>query len=295
MRSLNLDQLRTLVSIVDLGSFSATAQALHLSQPTVSLHVSELESRLGVRLLDRSGRRAAATPTGAVLVERARQLLRDADEAADMVRRHAEGRVGRVRLGTSTVVVAHLLPRALDWLAREHPGIDVDLQILGSVPAAERLREGTLDLAIVSVPLPAATGLRLMPWRTDPMAAFIPPRWQAPRTVTPAWLARHPLVLNDSTTNMSRLTMGWFAQAGLAPRPRIELNYTEAIKSLVMAGYGASVLPVEQEVDPWTERGHLQVRSLRPALKRQLGLACRPGGDDDPAIAIVLEALGRLR
>jgi len=99
MRELNLDQLRTLVSITDLGTFSAAAQALHLAQPTVSLHVSELESRLGTALVLRGGRRVVPTPAGAVLVERARRLLRDADDAVDAVQRHARGSVGRVRLG----------------------------------------------------------------------------------------------------------------------------------------------------------------------------------------------------
>jgi DNA-binding transcriptional LysR family regulator len=56
MRELNLDQLRTLVAITDLGTFSAAAQGLHLAQPTVSLHVSELESRLGTPLVVRGGR-----------------------------------------------------------------------------------------------------------------------------------------------------------------------------------------------------------------------------------------------
>ena len=65
MRHLNLDQLRTLIAIADLGSFSAAAQSLHLAQPTVSLHVSELESRLGVPLLVRASRRVQPTPAGA--------------------------------------------------------------------------------------------------------------------------------------------------------------------------------------------------------------------------------------
>ena len=81
MRHLNLDQLRTLIAIADLGSFSAAAQSLHLAQPTVSLHVSELESRLGVPLLVRASRRVQPTPAGAELVERGRRLLRDVDEA----------------------------------------------------------------------------------------------------------------------------------------------------------------------------------------------------------------------
>ncbi len=73
MRELNLDQLRTLVAIADLGTFSAAAKALHLAQPTVSLHISELESRLGAQLVARGSRSVTLTPAGAALVERGRR------------------------------------------------------------------------------------------------------------------------------------------------------------------------------------------------------------------------------
>src|SRR5688572_31777381 len=107
MRELNLDEMRPLVAIADLGTFSAAAQALHLAQPTVSLHVSELESRLNAPLVLRGGRRVQPTPAGALLVERARRLLREADDTLDAVRNHVLGRTGRVRLGTSTGVLVH--------------------------------------------------------------------------------------------------------------------------------------------------------------------------------------------
>ena len=105
MRQLNLDQLRTLVAIADLGTFSAAAQALHLAQPTVSLHVSELESRLGAPLVVRGARRVTPTPAGGVLVERGRRLLRDADDAIDAVRRQHQGLAGRVRIGCSLSLI----------------------------------------------------------------------------------------------------------------------------------------------------------------------------------------------
>ena len=182
MRQLNLDQLRTLVAIADLGTFSAAAQALHLAQPTVSLHISELESRLGARLVVRGSRRVTPTAAGAALVERARRLLRDADEAVDAVRRQAEGRVGRVRLGTSTGVVVDLLPQVLEALERRAmPGIDVEVSILGSNEAMARLATGTLDIGLVAMPQPPLRDLVVTRWRNQPMMAFVPRKWQAPQ------------------------------------------------------------------------------------------------------------------
>ncbi len=99
MRELSLDQLKTLICIIDLGTFSAAAQALHLSQPTVSLHINELESRFQTPLLVRGGKRVLATPAGACLADSGRRLLRDADEAVAAVERQVAGITGRVRLG----------------------------------------------------------------------------------------------------------------------------------------------------------------------------------------------------
>ncbi|GGC67971.1 LysR family transcriptional regulator [Undibacterium terreum] len=290
MRELNLDQLRTLVSITDLGTFSAAATALHLAQPTVSLHISELEARVNAQLLVRGGRRVLPTAAGATLVERARRLLRDADDAVDAVKQQVEGRTGRVRLGTSTGVVVHLLPQVLDTMQRTYPDIDVEVNILGSSETMARLHQGSLEIGLVATPQPPSRELVLSHWRSDPMMAFLPARWAAPKRITPQWLAEKALIFNEPTTHMYELTMGWFAAAGYSPRARIELNYTEAMKSLVAAGYGAALLPLEHpgKVELHSE---MQVLPLKPALMRHIGIAHRPHAVVDGATRNLLQIL----
>ncbi len=293
MRELNLDQLRTLVSITDLGTFSAAAQALHLAQPTVSLHVSELESRLGTPLVLRGGRRVVPTPAGAVLVERARRLLLDADEAVDAVRRHASGAVGRVRLATTTGILVNLLPRVLDAMAATHPGVDVQVSILGTSDALEQLQRGTLDVGLVASP-GALAGLTSTPWRRDPMVAYLPAGWAAPKRVTPQWLAERPLIFTGAGTQLYKQAMEWFARGGCAPRGRIELNYTAAVKSLVAAGYGAAVLPLEGAAPGQTSPG-LKTASLSPALTRHTVVVHRPLPALDGATRNLLDVLAQFR
>lgn len=297
MRELNLDQLRTLVTIADLGSFSAAATALHLAQPTVSLHVSELETRLGAPLVIRGGRRILPTVVGGVLIERARRLLREADDAVDAVRRHVEGRVGRVRLGTSTGVVVHLLPQVLKEMERAFPDIDVEVSILGSSETMARLAQGTLDIGLVATPLPGNRDITVSHWRSDPMMAYLPAHWEAPPEISPGWLAGRPLIFNDSTTQMYRITMEWFASAGFNPRARIELNYTEAMKSLVAAGYGAAILPLEQPAGVQVSQGAhgLQVVPLAPGLMRHVGVAHRAPGLLEGATRNLLETIALFR
>ena len=293
MRELSLDRLRTLVAIVDLGSFAAAARSLNLAPPTVSLHVAELEERIGAPLLLRQRGQVQPSGIGDTLVARARRLLADVDQTLDELRGQVEGRTGRVRLGASTGAIAHLLPQALEQLGREHPGIDVQVAVLTSQETLSSLAAGRLDIGLVALPQPVTEGLQVQPWRRDPVMAFVPAAWgKTPARITPAWLAERPLILNDASTRLSRLTSEWFASAGLRPTARIELNYNDAIKSLVAAGYGATLLPHESTAPPPDPR--IRMLPVRPALWRPLGLAYRSAALE-PATEVVLTVLRGFR
>ena len=292
MRQLNLDQIRTLVAIADLGTFSAAAQALHLAQPTVSLHVSELESRLGLPLLVRGARRVQPTPAGAELVERGRRLLRDADEAVEAARRRHAGLEGRVRIGVSTTsVVVDLLPPVFETLSQRYPGIELSPMFVGSVDSALGLAAGTVDVAVVALPQPALPGVRFTPWVRHEMRALVPAAWPAlPKRATPAWLAQQPLVMNEPGTRMQTLTLEWFGRAGFSPRARIEHNYDVAMRALVEAGYGAAVLPLRQDhVEPAGSR--VRVLPMAPRLVRHLVIGHRAQEAQDGPVARVVEVM----
>ncbi len=293
MRELNLDQLRTLVAIADLGTFSAAGRALHLAQPTISLHVSELEARLDTPLLLRGARRVVTTAAGADLVARARRLLRDADDAIDAVQRHRAGQVGRVRLGCSGGATVHLLPRLVEALEAAHPTIDVQLSVGNSTGLMARLFVNDLDLALVAMPQSGYPSLTLTPLRRTPILAILPAGWKAPSAVTPAWLARHPLILDEPSTNIAQEVTAWFANAGLRPNLRVEVTINEITRRLVAAGYAASVLPFEHPDE--TLGGRLQARPLRPALVRRLGIAHRPLAQLDAPTRRVFDTLMEFR
>ena len=288
MREISLDRLRTLVAIADLGSFAEAARVLNLAPPTVSLHVAELEARVGGTLLSRTRGNVQPTAIGETLVERARRLLADAQQALDDVQRQVLGLAGRVRLGASTGAIAQLMPQALETLGHAHPGIDVQVAVLTSRETLNKLAEGSLDIGLVALPQSPVKGLSIEPWRRDPVMAYLPARWDCPAQVTPEWLATQPLILNDSSTGLSRLTSEWFHAAGQQPAPRIQLNYNDAIKSLVAAGYGATLLPNEGSTPLADAR--IVMRPLQPLLWRQLGIAHR-SGEVERATGHVLQVL----
>ncbi|MFS2055799.1 LysR family transcriptional regulator substrate-binding protein, partial [Variovorax sp. CT11-76] len=150
-------------------------------------------------------------------------------------------------VGASTGAIAHLLPPALERLARDHPGIEVNVQVLTSNDSMARLAAGSLDLAVVALPQPPVRGVHVTPLRREAVLAFLPAAWKAPKRLTPQWLADRPLIMNDASTRLYRQTAEWFSAAGVHCRPRIELNYNDAIRTLVAAGYGAALLPEEAD------------------------------------------------
>ena len=153
---------------------------------------------------------------------------------------------------------------------------EYDLLVLGAHP----------DQRVLS----ALTGS--LPFRVAARAlcttVIVPADWKPPRQVTPAWLAARPLIANDSGTRLSRQTAEWFAAAGERPQARIALNYNDAMKSLVAAGYGAALLPHEAGAPLPDQR--ISMRPLRPALSRALGIAHRARLDDGPT-ELTLRAL----
>ncbi|WP_394680470.1 LysR family transcriptional regulator [uncultured Comamonas sp.] len=290
MRNLNLDQVQTLVAIADLGTFAAAAQALHLSPPAISLHIKELETRMDTALLVRGRRQAVLTAAGELLVAHGRKLLDASDELIDLVQRRASGREGLVKVGVSAGVSTRLLPMMLEQLSSRSPGVEVKLEAVGSADAMQRLRAGSLDVAIVASPQPSSAEIVLTPWRNDPMVVLLPASWKAPKRVTPDWLAGKRWASFAPATQMHGLIAGWFGQAGHHPRPFLTLSYPGALKSLAAASQSAVILPLE-EVEDQLQLPGVQVRHLWPRLMRPMAVAHRRDGSHNPAAAAVLAVL----
>ncbi len=290
MRKLNLDQLQTLVAIADLGTFAAAAQALHLAAPTVSLHIKELESRMAATLLVRGRRHAELTPAGKALVDEGRKLLLASDDLVELVQRRASGREGLVRIGMSAGVSARLLPLMLQSLSERNPGVEVRLDAVGSSDSIKRLSAGTLDIGIVASPQPAAPGVKMIPWRNDPMVALVPSSWNPPAVLTAEWLGSRRWASFAPATQMHGLISGWFGQSGVHSRAFMTMSYPGALVSLAVASQSAALLPLETVNEQQVGSG-LTVRHLYPALMRPMAVAYRTTAHANLAIDSVLSVL----
>ena len=159
---MTLVQLRHLISLASTGSFSKSAQALHLTQPALSRSVRALEEELGVPLIDRVGRRNELTPFGRGVLQRARQLVLDADELHDSGRQMSQAQGGELRVGMGSGPGAMLMTPLLMHMATQHPKVRVVVARGHTDLLLQALRARSLDALVVdALSLEPAADLKL--------------------------------------------------------------------------------------------------------------------------------------
>lgn len=291
MQRPSLTQLQTLAEVASAGSFQAAARKLGLTQPAVSLRIRELEQALGLRLIERVGRRAAPTTAGATLLGYVKEIDATLDEALHRLARHSASVAGRVRLGTGATACIYLLPPVLKALKTRYPAIEITVRTGNSGEILEALAANELDVAVVTLPAPGRSFEVKVLFEDEMVAAF--PAGAAPaERPTPAYFARQPaILLYEPGGNSRRVIDQWFRAAGELVRPGMELGNIEAIKKMVEAGLGVSIIP-EMAVAPGD--AGLAVGSLSPRLHRRIGMVLRRDKVPDKALKAVIKALAGL-
>jgi len=151
-----IKQLQYLVALHEHGHFGRAAEAMFVSQSTLSAGIRELESLLGVTLVERSRRVVRFTPLGNSVVAKAHRLLREAEELSDLVQASGKPLSGELRMSVIPTIAPFLLPRMLPRLRRERPQLKLYLREETSGDAIESLHHGRADCVLLA--LPYATG-----------------------------------------------------------------------------------------------------------------------------------------
>jgi DNA-binding transcriptional LysR family regulator len=290
MRSLNPDQLRALMQVVELGSFSAAARRLHLSQPAVSLQIRELEERCGVCLVERIGKRISATAAGKDLIVYAVRIEAETNRALAAMARYRKERIGRVHLGSGPSAAAYLLPPVLERLRERCPDVELVVTTGTTCQIAEQIMANTMDLGFTALPVEGEE-LDATPVRTDEMVAIVPAtELDIPPAITPAYVGERTLILEYQRVAHPRLCRAWLRAGGVEPRPVLEFDHVETIKNAVAAGLGMSLLP-SPAVTNVPLANSIVVRPLDPPLIRTLGLVQHRNKPDNPALSAVREEI----
>ena len=294
MRSINLDQIRALITVQECGSITGASVLLHLSQPAVTKQIRELEARFGLKVIAKIGRRTVLTPAGLELVELGRHMLEEADGVTAAMRRHSEGWLGRVRIGMSMTMLTHFVPPILRQIRDDHPTIELAIKTALSSDIAAKVFANELDIGIVTLPV-ADTRLSVSPFYRDELLAVLPLDYDVPDVITPRYLAVQPLILGNRRSALRTMVAAWMAEADLElPKPIMELDNIDGMKSVVGAGLGVSVVPslsLTGSAATVATPPHFVVRPLDPPIVRNIGLVERADKSDDRAFNYVRDAL----
>ncbi len=240
---MELRQLEYFVQVVDAGSFSRGAAALHLAQPSLSRQVALLEDELGQRLLVRTGRGVVPTEAGEALLVHARAILDIARRARDELRDLHASPSGRVIVGLPPRVAMRLSAPLVQRFRERYPRAVVSVSEGLSQHLREWLIAGRLDMALLFDP-PASPALSYQVLARESLLLVAPtagPR--LPGRVSASSLADYPMVLPSAPNSIRSLV-----DAVLRPR-RIELNLVaevgavQTVLALVAQGVGATILP----------------------------------------------------
>lgn len=242
---MDIESLKAFMAVADTGSFSHAADRLHITQPAVSKRIAQLEQQLDARLFDRISRTIRLTQAGHALLGRANYILQQIEDTERAIR-NLNGQVsGQLSLATSHHVGLWRLPRVLKTYAHKHPDVTLDLHFMDSEVAHERIVQGELEMAIITLAPTTHERLRAEPiWRDELFFVCSRAHELAGRgQVCIDELAQYPAILPDMSTFTGRIVKGMFEAQNLELKIGMSTNYLETIKMLIGVGLGWSVLP----------------------------------------------------
>lgn len=266
---MELHHLRTFREVVRERSFTAAARRLFLTQPAVSQQVKALETEIGERLLDRSGRDVRPTEAGALLFETAEKVLRELDDASDRIREARDQGEGSVVVACGDTIALYLLPPVLARFRDEFPRADVSVDCAGSPEVLARVLAGDADLGIATEPKELDPALESGTLLEEDLVLALPPehRLAASGPAALSDLQGENAVLLARPASTRAVIDAGLAAADVTLVTRLESGNFEVVKAYVARGFGLSILPALAVTDE--DRKRFAVHALPRSFPRR--------------------------
>ena len=286
---MELSQIETFLAVARTQSFTRAAESLFLTQPAVTRQIAALEEDLKTRLFDRLGRGTRLTASGTAFLEYAERVIELTNEARVAMREMEAGIGGRLQVGASSTLATYVLPPLLKAFREEYPNIEIAIHTGVSARIREMVRQGSVEIGFVTSETNSTRdrvswhqdgeNKKDFPLLYEPLKGFttcvvVPPMHplllqsslpQLP--ISLATLSHWPLVLMEPGTNLRAYSDRLLAEEGSVPQIAMELDNVEAIKRMIEAGLGISLLP-EVAVQAEVESGRLVALPLAGESER---------------------------
>ncbi|NOU94642.1 LysR family transcriptional regulator [Paenibacillus sp. LMG 31456] len=240
---MDLKQLRYFMVIAEEGQITAAAKRLHMAQPPLSQQLKTMESELGVHLFEREGRGVLLTEEGKALYRHAVKITSSMEEAQEEIRAIRNGWSGKLTIGINTLSDERL-PRILMAFRQRHPQFTFKIQQNESTMLCQLLKDRTLDLAIVRMPVPL-DDFTVYDIKSEPYYFVTSKNNQDESSpVSFERIQNYPLII-PSTEGLGLYNMiqEEFAKRGLVPNIICESSDITTLLQLVLSGFGATIIP----------------------------------------------------
>ncbi len=283
-----LQHIRAFITVVQRGNFARAAEDLHLSPSALTVQIRQLESWLGIALLERSPRHVTLTAAGREALPAMEKLLLDLGNILSASRGLAAMRRGVVTVAALPSLCAAALPERLAVFHQHYPGIEVRLRDLVAERITERVRDGDVDFGI-GVRARLGHGLTFEPLLQDRLCLFTPVGHPlASGSLRLADLNDQPMILTGRDSSVRTQIEQTFREHDLTLRLAMEANYMSTVLALVRNGLGIALLPESADAG---ERQLVRRYLDDPGLERTLGIITRSECSLSPAATRLVESL----
>lgn len=257
---MDLRRLEVFCKVVELRSFTKAAEAVFLSQPTVSEHIRTLEEMLGEKLLDRLGREAFPTPAGRILYRHAQKILRLREEAIQAIASYRGDLSGRLVVGASTIPGTYILPKIIGSFKSLHPSIQLLLKISGTGEIVEAVLRGDLEIGLVGSKWKDRRLITEEIFSEELVLAVYPEHpWRTRDEVVMEDIYDQPFILRERDSGTRMVMSQILEDHGFdfsKLRVVAEIATTQAVIESIKAGIGISILS-RQAIEEDLQRGSL--------------------------------------
>ncbi|MGD8163188.1 LysR family transcriptional regulator [Pantoea sp. FN0307] len=268
--------LRYFVEVVRQQSFTRAAEALFVTQPTISKMLRQLEDELNCKLLLREGRRLHLTDSGQVVYQRGLMILQEFKQLQQEIGDINQLKIGELRLGVPPMVGMQIAG-SVSAFRQRYPGITLKIVESGGLTVQEAVLSGSLDLALTALPIDEQLPLNTLTLMRHPLCVLVPHAapWLERTSVSLAEVTRHPLLIFNEEFSLNRQLKQAFQREGLTPRIAVCSGQWDFLASMVQAGMGVAILP--EPICQRLDKQSLLWLPLESELAWTLGLIWREG------------------
>ncbi|MCM3746936.1 LysR substrate-binding domain-containing protein [Paenibacillus pasadenensis] len=290
--AINSEWYRIFLHAAESSNLTRAAQSLHMTQPSVSYAIKQLEEELGVRLFDRLPKGVRLTHEGEELLRHVRQAFAELEAAERSMKKRLRLNEGMLRVGANGAIIKHFLLPILDTYHERNPGIRIQLSQERTRLILDRLKKGALDIGCVYLPV-ADEEIEIVGSQISLYCAVVGQAFAdwSQEVLSAEKLARLPLLMLSPGSSTRSFIEEWFQMQGVDAEADFELNSLDMLAEFTERGYGVSFLP-RAYVEPQLKDGTLvELRTEIPLPDRQIGVATRKHSTPSMAAKSFLELL----